>query len=164
MLSNRMTNKVINSGHVGTRIAWVRIAGPVCNIFYVVVYIPHKGRTTKPMTKDTILQLKELLRTVSRSDCIILGGDFNCHLPRNVKGCTGKWCMTQKMQKGHGQDMIDLMREHNLFAVDTLFKPKRKMWNGRYRYCNSTYLPKDRKKTDQTRLYLCDRPMEISGH
>ena len=74
MLSNRMANKVISSGHVGTRIAWVRIAGPVCNIFFVVVYIPHKGRTTKPMTKDTIQQLKELLQTVSRSDCIILGG------------------------------------------------------------------------------------------
>ena len=151
MLSSRMANKMISSGHVGTRIAWARIAGPVCNIFYVVVYIPHKGRTTKPMAKDTIMQLKQLLRTVNRSDCIILGGDFNCQLPRNVEGCTGQWSMTQKMQKGHGQDIIDLMREHNLFAVDTLFKPKRKMWNGRYRYCNATYLPKDREKMSAQR-------------
>ena len=155
MLSSRMANKMISSGHVGTRIAWARIAGPVCNIFYVVVYIPHKGRTTKPMAKDTIMQLKQLLRTVNRSDCIILGGDFNCQLPRNVEGCTGQWSMTQKMQKGHGQDIIDLMREHNLFAVDTLFKPKRKMWNGRYRYCNATYLPKDRKKRPTKLDYIC---------
>ena len=107
------------------------------------------------MAKDTIQQLRELLRTVNRSDCIILGGDFNCQLPRNVQGCTGKWCMTQKMQKGHGQDILDLMREHNLFAVDTLFKPKRKKWDGRYRYCNATYLPKDRKKRPTKLDYIC---------
>ena len=35
MLSPRMAEKVIGEGHVGTRIAWVRIAGTVCNIFYV---------------------------------------------------------------------------------------------------------------------------------
>ena len=63
--------------------------------------------------------------------------------------------MTQKMQKAHGQDVIDLMREHNLFAVDTLFKPKRKMWNGRYRYCNATYLPKDREKRPTKLDYIC---------
>ena len=58
MLSPRMADKVIGQGHVGTRIAWVRLSGPVCNIFYVVVYIPHKGRTQKPVAQDTITQLK----------------------------------------------------------------------------------------------------------
>ena len=46
MLSARMADKVMSEGHVGTRIAWVRIKGPVCNIFFIVVYIPHKGATT----------------------------------------------------------------------------------------------------------------------
>ena len=127
MLSNRMADKLMDEGHVGTRIAWARIAGPVCNIFFVVVYIPHKGRTSAPYAKDTIKQLKQLLQTVRKSDCILLAGDFNCQLQRNVEGCTGKWSMTQREDGGHGNKMIDLMREFDLFAVDTLFKPKSKV-------------------------------------
>ena len=34
--------------------------------------------------------------------------------------------MTKEPQKGHGVDIVDLMRMHDLFVVDTLFKPKRK--------------------------------------
>ena len=147
MLSPRMADKVIGQGHVGTRIAWVRIAGPVCNIFYVVVYVPHKGRTQKPMAKDTLMQLRKLLQTVRKSDCIILAGDLNCQLQRNVQGCTGKWSMTTRAnEQGHGDEVLDLMRDHDLFAVGTLFKPKRKKWGGKVRVCNATYLPKDGKK------------------
>ena len=127
MLSSRMTDKIIDQGHVGTHIAWVRISGPVCNIFYIVVYIPHKGRTNKPYAKDTISQIKKLLTTVKKSDCVILAGDFNCQLQCNVQGCTGKWSMTERDDGGHGSEMLNLMREFDLFAVDTLFKPKRKM-------------------------------------
>ena len=93
MLSNRMDDKLLDEGHVGTRIAWVRIKGPVCNIFYIVVYISHKDRTRDPYVKDTIQQLRKLLSTVRKSDCVILAGDFNCQPRRNVSGCTGKWCM-----------------------------------------------------------------------
>ena len=77
MLSARMADKVISEGHVGTRIAWVRIKGPVCNIFFIVVYIPHKGRKQKPTAQDTIAQLKQLLQSIRKSDCVVLGGDFN---------------------------------------------------------------------------------------
>ena len=90
MMSPRMADKVLDEGHVGTRIVWVRLKGPICNIFYVVCYIPHKGRSQKPLASDTIAQLEELLKTVRKSDCIILSGDFNCQLQRNVEGCTGK--------------------------------------------------------------------------
>ena len=58
MLSNRMADKLLDEGHVGTRIAWVRLKGPVCNIFYIVAYIPHKGRTCAPYAKDTVQQLR----------------------------------------------------------------------------------------------------------
>ena len=54
MLSDRMADKVIDQGHVGTRIVWVRIAGPICNIFFITVYVPHKGRTSKPTATDTL--------------------------------------------------------------------------------------------------------------
>ena len=90
MLSDRMADKVLEQGHVGPRIVWVRIAGPICNIFFITVYVPHKGRTSKPTAADTLEQLRKLLRTVRKSECIVLCGDLNCQLQRNVKGCTGQ--------------------------------------------------------------------------
>ena len=36
-LSDRMTDKLLDEGHVGTRIAWVRLKGPVCNI--IIMYL-----------------------------------------------------------------------------------------------------------------------------
>ena len=37
MLSAHMTDKVIAEEHVGTRIVWVKLASPVCNIFFITV-------------------------------------------------------------------------------------------------------------------------------
>ena len=47
-LSRRTVTNVLDRGHVGTRIDWVRLVDPICNIFIVEVYIPHKGRTKAP--------------------------------------------------------------------------------------------------------------------
>ena len=160
-----MTEKVIRRrGARGdrTRISWVRIAGPVCNIFYVVVHTytsqKEEAKTGGKGHNDTIMQLKKLLRTVCKSDCIVLVGDFNCQLQRNVKGCTGLWCMAKRPnENGHGDKVLGLMREFDLFAVciDTMFKPKRKLWNDRYKVCNATYLPKDSERRPTKLDYLC---------
>ena len=133
MLSARMTHCVLSRDHVGTRIAWVRLEGPICNLFVVVAYIPHKGRSVPPTAQDTLGQVDALLKTVPKQDCIILGGDLNCQLQRNVPGCTGRWSMTQKADNGHGEKVLDLMRSHDLFAVDTALKPKRKRWSSSLR-------------------------------
>ena len=70
MLSTRMTNKVIGQGHVGTRIVWVRIKGPVFNLMYIVTYVPHKGRTEAPQAEDTIQQLTHTVTsTIVFSTC-----------------------------------------------------------------------------------------------
>ena len=95
MLSARMADKVMVEGHVGTHIAWVKLTAPVCNIFFITVYIPYKGRQQKPTAQDTIGQLRKLLQSIRKSDCVVIGGDFNCQLQRNVPGCTGQWCMTE---------------------------------------------------------------------
>ena len=126
MLSKRMTRSVLSRGHLGTRIVWVRLEDPICNIFVVVTYIPHKGRTVTPTAQYTPNDIQKLLNTVPKKDYIILGGDLNCQLQHNVPDCTGKWIMTQKAENGHGERVLDLMRAHNLLAVGTAFKPKRK--------------------------------------
>ena len=152
-----MADRVLDQGYVGSRIAWIRLAGPVCKLFVVMPYIPHKGRKNSPHAQDTIRELDELLTTVNKTYCIVLMGDFNCELQRNVQGCTGQWCMTQRKDNGHGEDILVLMRKHDLFAVDTLFKPARKSWGeeGKMRYCNATYMPKDPKKRPRKLDYIC---------
>lgn len=45
-------------------------------------------------------------------------------------------------ERGHDQKVISLMQTHDLFAVDTRFQPPVKVWNGKRRRCNATYVPK----------------------
>ena len=33
-----MTDKILDEGHVGTRIVWVRLKGSICNIVFIVCY------------------------------------------------------------------------------------------------------------------------------
>lgn len=145
LLSKRMVKKIHSKDFVGSRIAWVRLQGPTCFIFFVVVYIPHKYRNKPPYAQDTLIELDTLLRSeyVSKHDCVVVSGDLNCQLRRNVQGCTGRWAMTNKNEKtGHDKETLSLMRSFDLFAVDTRFMPERKLWQGKMRRCNATYLPK----------------------
>ena len=56
-LSPRMADRILEQGHVGARIVHVRLEGPVCNLFIVVPYVPHRDRKRAPYAKDTIEQL-----------------------------------------------------------------------------------------------------------
>ena len=80
LLSPRVADRVLGQGCVGSRIVWVRIAGPVCNLFIIVVYIPHRGRTKAPFTQDTLAKVTELMKTIKKGDCTIWMGDLNCEL------------------------------------------------------------------------------------
>ena len=149
LLSKRMGRHIDKSGHVGSRIAWVRLKGPVCHIFFIVAYISHKYHKTTLQASDTLAELTSLIKTIPKNDCLVVCGDFNCQLKRNVPGCTGRWAMTKRHeQQGHDQDVLDFMSTHDLFAVDTKFKPKAKRWstNRKQRQCNATYLPKHCKR------------------
>ena len=67
-----------------------------------------------------------------------------------MSGCTGQWSMTKKNEKkGHDQEILNLMRAQDLFAVETRFMSKQKLWSGRKRRCNVSYIPKhvDRRPT-----------------
>ena len=71
MFSKRMKRHIEKSGHVGTRIVWVRIKGPICPIFFVAVYIPHKYRTA-PTATETLAQLDALIKTVPKNDLSLI--------------------------------------------------------------------------------------------
>ena len=107
-------------------------------------------RKTKPFAQYIILQIDDLLTncaSLKPNDCIILMDDFNCELQRNVQVCTGRWFMNTRPDKGHISLVMSLLHDYDLFAVDSLFRPKRKhMFNPdmkRKRECNATYLQKD---------------------
>ena len=148
LLSQQFSTRILAQGSVGSRIVWVRLDGPVCPLFIVCVYIPHKYRKTAPQAADTIAELSSLLSNCKKlkpTDCVIIMGDLNCELPRNIQGYTGRWFMNKRHDDGHSADIISLMRSQDLFAVDSLFRPKRrKMFNQKKkRICNATWLQKD---------------------
>ena len=152
LLSSRFAKTICAQGSVGTRIVWVRLQGPVCSLFVVCAYIPHKYKKTKPCASDVLNDLKNLLKNCKKlkpTDCIIILGDFNCELQRNVPGCTGRWCMNQRPDNGHSEEVMDLLRTFDLFAVDSLFRPKKKCvtkFSTHKRVCNATYLQKEEKR------------------
>ena len=76
ILSPRMQKKVHSFGSKGERICWVRLKGPVCNLFVVAVYLPHRGRVA-PTQDQTLTDLQSVLNDVPTRDCICLLGDFN---------------------------------------------------------------------------------------
>lgn len=79
LLSPRMTDRILDSGCVGSRIVWVRLVGSVCNMFAIVVYVPGKK------DESTLCQrhYKTVKRPANTMDCVILMGDLNCELQRN---------------------------------------------------------------------------------
>ena len=64
--------------------------------------------------------------------------------------------MTERPNKnGHGDEVLSSMHDHDLCAVDTLFKPPKKRWQGRHRRYNATYIPKGKQKRPTKLDYLC---------
>ena len=64
--------------------------------------------------------------------------------------------MAQRTNNGHAEQILDLMQEFDLFAVDTLFNPvKKKKLGKKYKICNVTYMPKEAGKRPTKLDYLC---------
>ena len=113
LLSQKMINRVMRRGWVGTRIVWVRIEGPVCNLFVIVTYIYHTRAEWSQVYK-TQWDKKSLLITIRSHDCIIFMGGFDCQLRINAQGWAGKWYMTTRPDNEHGEEIIDLLFGHDL--------------------------------------------------
>ena len=91
MLSPGYEQRVMCSGRVGARIVWARIVGVFCNEFVVCVYLPHR-EAVRPTQFEVMVELQQLLETVPGSgDCVVVMGDLNLRLARNVEGYTGRY-------------------------------------------------------------------------
>ena len=141
MLSDRVAKCVSHSGCVGSRIVYATVKAKPCNLFILGVYMPHKMRTEKPLPADTLSQLECVLAKVHPHTCIILLGDLNCKLGRNVGKLTGKWC-AQKYANAEGLKFLELMKQFNLRASSTFFQPRRsKLGNATYLAKNPEFCP-----------------------
>ena len=95
------------------------------------VYIPRRGRTN-PDQNDIYNKLESFLYKISHRDCIILLGDFNSRLSRNIPGRIGPWCIHTRRDSG-GDRLLSIMNNLSLRCVSTYFQPRRN-------HCNATFI------------------------
>ena len=90
LLSDTAEKQVESFGSEGERVCWVRLRGPICHLFIIGVYMPHRARTT-PKQGDTMHDLEKVLSCVPQGDCICVAGDFNEQLPACTAGRTDEY-------------------------------------------------------------------------
>ena len=123
LLSERAHKQYMRHGIPCERLTWVRLKGPVTNLSVIAAYIPHRIRT-KPCQHDTLCSLIELLKQVPKNDCVVLMGDFNEQLPKNIDKLTGKWA--HGPESANTEITMNIMRVFDLTAASTFFQPKKK--------------------------------------
>ena len=129
LLSKLAQSKCIAHGSPCERICWVRLKGPVINLFIVAVYMPHRNRT-EPSQSDILKYLYRVFEGVPKGDCIICASDLNENLPPNVEGITGKWAFGEASKNAN--EMLKMLQTFELVAVNTLFQPKKGCSNATY--------------------------------
>ena len=120
LLSKTAQDKVESFGSEGERVCWVRLRGPMCCLFVIAVYMPHRGRI-QPSQTDTIQDLEQVLKSVPRGDCVCVLGDFNEQLEANVQGRTGRFVSGPKSK--NADKIMELMHLYDLVATNTFFQP-----------------------------------------
>ena len=135
LLSDNVARCVSFSGSCGSRIVYARIRANPCDLFVIGAYMPHSQRKCKPFPADTLKQLEDIISRVSQHTCIILLGDFNCKLERNISKVTGQWCVHTSCNR-EGKEFRDMLQRLKLVAISTFFQPQR----GK---SNATYIAKD---------------------
>ena len=108
MLSNRVRKFVTHWDFIGSRIVYCRLKGHTCNYFVIGIYIPQSKRIN-PDQSNTYDELATLLNKVSNRDCIILLGDFNSRLARDIDNHTGHWSIHNRNDDG-GDRLLEIMQ------------------------------------------------------
>lgn len=121
LLSTRMQKKVHSFGSQGERICWVRLQGPVCNLFVIAVYLPHRGRVA-PSQDQTLQDLQSVLDNIPARDCMCILGDFNEQVEANLEGITGNW--TGGEPSANADKIAAVLRLNKLVAINTMFQPR----------------------------------------
>ena len=84
--------------------------------------MPHSSRA-QPAQADTLNELDMICKQAKSGDCLVVMGDFNVQLPKNVQGCTGKYVCAQG-ESPEANEVIHFMKNHDLFAINTKFRKR----------------------------------------
>ena len=108
----------------------------------VEVYIPHGFRKRAPFQQDTLEQLRLFADSLPPSMCRVILGDFNCKIGRKETGqICGAYSMHEESCIG-GLQLGDLMREQDLVATSTMFRPRKSLALGSATYINNRKVQK----------------------
>jgi exonuclease III len=84
--------------------------------------------------------LENLILKANSNDCVVILGDFNCKLGRNINKLAGKWCI-HKTPNPEGRQLLEMMQHANLRAASTFFQPKKRKSNATFLARDSRYKP-----------------------
>ena len=99
--------------------------GPTCDLVLVGVYLPHSGKKALPHAFHVLGELRKFLAGLGPHDCVLILGDLNAQLGRCIEGITGKWTWSIEGDKRNAPQVVSIMRQFGLVAVNTLFQPPR---------------------------------------
>ena len=140
------------------RITW---AGSAQKSDYEPIYNCHLSTTQSEGRPGSggytcTVRLTTLLKQVPKNDCIgiVVLGDLNEQLGSNVHRCTGKWTAGKKSQ--NAETIICLMRLCDLFAINTIFQPKKHKSVDTYLRCVEGAANSQRRPTPRQK---CVRPI-----
>jgi hypothetical protein len=136
VLSSRASRRVLASGAESSRVVWCRLEGMYFNQFIIGAYVAHKGRQA-PNQQDVWNDIRKCARRAKKGDCLVLLGDMNGRLARGIPGSTGQFSMHAHCDAG-GELMLDFMKDFEMRAVSTDFKPTKGS-----KYGNATYIAKN---------------------
>ena len=158
LLSKRACAAVKDSGHVGSRIAWVRIDALPKPMFFVAVYWPYHTRVKRPHREDTAGELFQLLRSTKRkqNDQVFIIGDFNARVAKNTTR-TGPFTPHSTPDAG-GILMEEFMQEYHLQASQTYFQPSRAAARNTG---NATYCQQKDYVQPKHQRYQSDQPPSV---
>ena len=139
-ISPRAMHIVQESGHIGSRLTWLKIQTNLGTTVLCAHYIAHMFREN-PSREDCFKIMEKFLRdTVKTSERLVYCTDANSRMARNVTKITGKYCLHHISDEG-GKRLLDICRTFGLCAPSTMFRPNNR--HGGKLGSAATYVPRD---------------------
>ena len=116
VLSDRVSKHVLDSGYLSSRVCWVKLkTGFGYNMYIFCIYLPYVGH--KIAASCVIDSIYKFARTKTTTrDFLMLKGDLNAKVARNIAGISGPFCI-HSSSCSNGILVEELCRKLNLVDV-----------------------------------------------
>lgn len=125
LMSERMSETVIESKSVNVRICWVLCKVGICKIAFISAYAPvnvENVRGRKEMD-EFWCDLNECVQELQKSGKVVLLGDMNAKVgSTEIERIVGKWGVDGV--NDNGEHLVGLCAERRMFLANTFFQHK----------------------------------------